>query len=212
MACVLTIASAVVGQAPKEDAPEPATTAAPQAEEGAAPAPTPAATGGDRTALNLLGQEDTKSGEGRRNENVQFNLVDTNALQELNVRLGVTATIVQEFDPEQGYFGAEMGSKSSGGLHNAAKTGGGVHGKVYWRHLNSVLTARSFFQVGAVQPARENDYGGDVALTPWEGGRLSLGGSAQDIRGQVNGNVLVPRPDERTPLTDDPARRAIVVW
>lgn len=32
-----------------------------------------------RTELNLLGKTDTASGESRRNENVQFNLVDNNA-------------------------------------------------------------------------------------------------------------------------------------
>ena len=34
-----------------------------------------------RTALNLLGQVDTASGEGRRNENVQLTLIDNNVLK-----------------------------------------------------------------------------------------------------------------------------------
>jgi hypothetical protein len=76
-----------------------------------------------RGELNLLGQADAQSGESRRNENIQFNLVDNNLLKELNVRL--------------------------------------------------------------------------------DAGR-------QQIRGQVNGNVLVPRPDERTALAADPeVRRAV---
>jgi hypothetical protein len=41
-----------------------------------------------RTQLNLLGQTDTSSGESRRNENVQFNLIDNNSLRELNLRVG----------------------------------------------------------------------------------------------------------------------------
>ena len=65
----------------------------------------------ERTSLNLLGQTDTDSGESRRNENVQFDLVNNNALKELNVRLGATATIVRQFQINQGYFGAEFGKK-----------------------------------------------------------------------------------------------------
>ncbi|MDZ7637029.1 MAG: hypothetical protein U5J83_02030 [Bryobacterales bacterium] len=33
--------------------------------------------------LNLLGNANTAAGESRRNENIQFNLVDNNALKEL---------------------------------------------------------------------------------------------------------------------------------
>jgi hypothetical protein len=54
-----------------------------------------------RTELNLLGKVDTQSGESRRNENVQFNLIDNNTRKELNSRLGTSATIVDEFRPEQ---------------------------------------------------------------------------------------------------------------
>ena len=63
-----------------------------------------------RLELNLLGQVDTAAGESRRNENVPFNLVDNNALKELNVRLGTTATIVREFSPGSNYFGSEFGN------------------------------------------------------------------------------------------------------
>ena len=45
-----------------------------------------------RTDLNILGKTDTASGEARRNENVQFNLIDNNALKDLNLRLGTSAT------------------------------------------------------------------------------------------------------------------------
>jgi hypothetical protein len=181
-----------------------------QQPETAAPKPAPET--GKRVELNLLGQVDTQSGESRRNENVQFNLIDNNALKELNVRLGTTATIVEEFDPGRNYFGAEFGNAPSPVLHVAPAQRAGFHGHLRYSHQNSVSTARSFFQVGAVQPARENDYGFSLIapLTPvrrttW----LQLDGSQQRIRGQVNGNVLVPRADERTPLTTNPATRAI---
>src|SRR5579883_2994276 len=62
-----------------------------------------------RAELNLQGVTDTSSGESRRNENIQFNPIDNNALKELNVRMGTTATIIQEFDVARNYFGAEFG-------------------------------------------------------------------------------------------------------
>jgi len=37
---------------------------------------------GKRIELNLLGKTDAAAGESRRNENIQFNLVDNNALKE----------------------------------------------------------------------------------------------------------------------------------
>ncbi len=164
-----------------------------------------------RTSLNLLGQEDTKSGEGRRNENVQFNLVDTNAAQELQQRLGVTATIVTDFEADRDYYGAEYGRPSPPPLHLPfGRSSAGVHGNLFWTHGNSVFSARSFFQVGDVQPANENRYGFRLTTPLWSGANFTVNASQQRIRGQVNGNVLVPLPGERTPLTTDPALRSIV--
>ncbi len=170
---------------------------------------------GKRIELNLLGKTDTAAGESRRNENVQFNLVDNNALKELNVRLGTTATIVREFVPERNYFGAEFGNAPAAPLHVPAATGSGaqgsgIHGNLYWSHLNSIFSARSFFQVGDVKPARENDYGFTFGAPVWRRVHLLLDGSQQKLRGSVNGNVLAPKADERTPLAADPATRAMV--
>ena len=207
---VLLICLAVVPGVSGQESPEPEEAPAEQAtaEPGQSEEANPAAL---REDLNLLGQAATDSGESRRNENVQFNAIDNNSIRELNLRLGVTATIVQELEPERGYFGSEFGAKPGGSVHTGGPAGaGGVHGSAFYRHTNSITTARSFFQVGSVQPARENEYGGDVTLPVWRGGRLSVNASAQDIRGNVNGNVLVPKADERTPLTLDPDRRAIV--
>jgi len=163
-----------------------------------------------RVEMNLLGKTDAASGESRRNENIQFNLVDNNALKELNVRLGTTATIVREFNPASGYFGAGFGNapKSSITIPNPIKRG--FHGQLYETHLNSVTSARSFFQVGGVKPARENDYGFNFGLGAWRNAKLFVEASRQKIRGSVNGNALVPMPDERTPLATDPATRDIV--
>ncbi len=163
-----------------------------------------------RTELNLLGKTDTDTGESRRNENIQFNLVDNNALKELNVRLGTTATIVREFLPGSNYFGAEFGNTPAPVLSVPAALKPAHHGSLHIAHLNSVFSARSFFQVGDVKPARENDYGLTVNSPLWKGASIFVEGSQQKLRGSVNGNVLVPKAEERTPLTTDPATRAMV--
>lgn len=182
-----------------------------QQEEPKAQQPPPdSADSRKRVELNLLGKVDAGAGESRRNENIQFNLVDNNALKELNVRLGATATLIEQFAPDRGYYGAEYGNAPSSPIRLAPAARAGWHGSLYENHQNSIFSARSFFQVGNVKPARENRYGFTTGLSPWKGGYLGLQGRQEKLRGNVNGNVLVPEPDERTPLTDDPARRAII--
>jgi hypothetical protein len=160
--------------------------------------------------LNLLGQANTSQGESRRNENIQFNLVDNNALKELNVRLGAVVTLFNEFSPERRHYGAEYGVAPASLIHLPFAKPRPWHGEAHFSHLNSVTTARTFFQVGDVQPARENEYGFRFALLLWRGANLSLDAGQRKIRGQVNGNVLAPSIEERTPLATDPAVRAIV--
>jgi hypothetical protein len=57
------------------------------------------------------------AGESRGNENIQFNLIDNNALKDLNIRLGTNATIVTEFQPERKYFGTEFGRSPGSLIH-----------------------------------------------------------------------------------------------
>ena len=163
-----------------------------------------------RTALNLLGQVDSASGESRRNENVSISLIDNNVLKELNIRLGTTATLIDQFEAARGYFGSELGADPSTPLHLLPSTASGVHGSLYWSHDNSVFRARSFFQVGKVQPARDNDYGLSFSAPLWRGAYFTLNASQQRLRGNVNGNILVPAANERTPLATDPDVRAFV--
>jgi hypothetical protein len=165
--------------------------------EGAGNAP-------DRTDLNLLGQTDASAGESRRNENVRITLVDNAVERELNERLGASATIVKEFRVESSYFGSEVGAAPSFTLHQNHQATSGFHGRIYETHDNSVFRARSFFQVGSVKPARSNDYGFQVLIPLSRPVNLSIDGSQKRVRGNVNGNVLVPRADERTPLERDP--------
>ncbi len=164
----------------------------------------------DRTRLNIRGTTDTAAGESRRNENINFNPIDNNALRDLNLRIGVSATVVQEFQPQDRYFSSEYGTPPQSPIHLRLAPVSAVHGSVYETHSNSVFSARSFFQVGGVKPARENNYGFNLGAPLGGGFRLLLDGAQQKARGSVNGNVLVPNANERTPLTDDPEVRPIV--
>jgi hypothetical protein len=163
-----------------------------------------------RTQLNLLGQTDASSGESRRNENVQFNLIDNNSLRELNLRVGTTATLVPEFSAARSYFGSEYGNPPAPLVHLPSAKIGRLHGSLFETHNNSIFSARSFFQVGGVKPARENHYGFNLGVPLTTRTYLLLEATEQKVRGVVNGNVLVPKADERTPLATDPALRRIV--
>ncbi len=164
----------------------------------------------ERTALNLLGQTDAKSGESRRNENIQFNLIDNNAQKELNIRLGVSATLVQSFEVNRNYFGSEYGTPPTAPLALPPAFKNAWHGFAQWGHQNSLLSARAFFQVGGVQPARENEASFQAGGPLTKRTSLFVDGTLKRIRGQVNGNVLIPKADERIPLATDPAVRAYV--
>ena len=178
--------------------------------EAAAPA-TGAPENARRIELNLLGKTDTAAGESRRNENIQFNLVDNNALKELNVRLGATATIIPVFLPERGYFSSEFGNPPGAILHVPRRQTAPASTAASSKHTATAFSsARSFFQVGGVKPAHDNDYGFNLTAPVWRGADVLLEGSQDRMRGSVNGNVLVPLAGERTPLTTDPATRAIV--
>jgi hypothetical protein len=163
-----------------------------------------------RASLNLLGVTDASKGEARRNENVSISLIDNNVAKEINTRMGATATVVQEFRADRSYFGAEYGIDPKAPLHPAAAAAQAVHGNLNWMHNNSLTSARSFFQVGSVQPARTNDYGFTLGSRLWSGSHFTINGNQRKVRGQVNGNILVPTANERVPLTTNPADRAVV--
>lgn len=146
-----------------------------------------------RIELNLLGTTDVSAGESRRNENVPFNLVDNNALKELNVRLGTTATIIREFLADRSYFGAEFGNVPAPALHVPATPAPGIpgrafHGTFYPSHLNSVFSARSFFQVGGVKPSRSHKL-----LTMWYRNRAHAVAGVERTTATINQRR--PNPD-----------------
>ena len=178
---------------------------APQVASGPPQAPRPALETPERPPeLNLLGKTNTNSGESRRNENVAITLLDNNALKENNKRLGTTATIVTEFRSDARFYGAEYGNAPVGSIHLSSpgnpKT---IRGSAFWSHNNSIFSARSFFQVGGVRPARDNQFGVRLLVPITTRTYLSFDGSRQMQRGFVNGNIQVPRADERSCLSND---------
>ena len=158
----------------------------------------------------LMGEVNIETGASLRNENIQVNRVDNNAIRELNMRLGPTATIVKNFKIDQGYFGAEYGNTRTSPIHAHPQPYRKAHGDLFWTHSNSIFSARSFFQVGAVKPDRANFYGGSLMFPLEKTMFLTLEASQNKIRGNVNGNVLILLPEERTPLTQDPELASIV--
>ncbi|MCS7314809.1 MAG: hypothetical protein RMI94_00830 [Bryobacterales bacterium] len=147
----------------------------------------------------------------QRNENIQVHRIDNDAIKEANIRLGTNVTPVTEAPSESSYFAAEHGRPpvrppllGSRVLLNRWR------GELFEWHQNSVFNARTFFQVGPVQPSLRNHYGLRATGGAGRAGNLSLAASQRKIRGMVNGNVLVPLPEERTPLATDPAVRALI--
>ena len=197
---ILIMLCAFVGMAQNPSAPKPAEKIG-DAETKDAP---------KRSDVNVLGKTDSASGESRRNENVQFNLIDNNSLKESNLRLGTTATITSEFAVDKNYYGSEFGTAPKASVTIPANIKAGMHGELRYSHVNSVFNARSFFQVGPVKPSRENEYGFNFGSNLWRNTKLFVDAGQTKIRGSVNGNVLVPKPDERTPLTTDPAAYAFI--
>jgi len=147
----------------------------------------------------------------RRNENIQVNRIDNDVIKEAYVRLGDTVTIVSEPPVEGNHYATEHGRppgdtpflRSPSLLRQ-------WHGELFQWHQNSVFNARTFFQVGPVQPSHRNSYGGRFTGSLGKFGAFTANASQRKIRGMVNGNVLAPLAWERTPLATDPAVRAVV--
>ena len=92
------------------------------------------------------------------------------------------------------------------------------------RHLTSLaFTARSFgptttvgsphglsFRSAKSSPPARTTTGFSAGMPLWAGAALSVDASQRKVRGQVNGNVLVPTLAERIPRTNDPATRAVI--
>lgn len=147
----------------------------------------------------------------QRNENVAVWAIDNNSVKEANIRVGTRATVSQFTSIESTHYAAEHGQTPSDPLIlPSVAVRPEWHADLFANHQNSVFNARTFFQVGSVLPSRRNHYGFRASGNAGPFGYLTVTGFGRKIRGMVNGNVLVPLPDERTPLTTDPAAREIV--
>jgi hypothetical protein len=146
-----------------------------------------------------------------RNENVAVYLIDTNAAKEAAIRAGSQVALVTEATVEANHFAADQGRPTVGGFtFNPPARPNGWHGELYYRHQNSVFNARTFFQVGGVQPGRQNAFGGRATGGLGKAGFVTVNLGERKVRGMVNGNVLVPLVSERTSTSPDPAVRAVV--
>jgi hypothetical protein len=147
----------------------------------------------------------------RRNENVQVNRIDNDALKESNIRLGDNVTIVPHPPVETNHWGTEHGrAPGEAVVMRAQPTARDWHGEFFESLQNSIFNARTFFQAGGVLPSRQNSYGLRFG-GPVKGlGTFTGNFSQRKVRGMVNGNVLVPLATERTSTAQDPAVRRVV--
>lgn len=137
--------------------------------------------------------------------------IDTDGMKEANIRLGGTYVIVPQTPSEASVYTAEHGRPASELIVlRPTSPVSGFHGELFAIHQNSIFNARTFFQVGGVKPSRQNNYGGRFTTEVKGLGFLTGTFANRKIRGMVNGNVLVPLADERTPTTNDPALRALI--
>jgi hypothetical protein len=152
-----------------------------------------------------------EKGAAERNENVWVSKLDNESLKAEVSRLGSDISIVTAAPVEKNFYAAEHGRPASEVLTLAPfKATSGWHGELFESHRNSVFNARTFFQVGSVMPSRLNQYGARASGAIRGIGNLMISFGQRQVGGAVNGNALVPLPSERTPLTTDPATRAIV--
>ncbi|MBI3698724.1 MAG: TonB-dependent receptor [Acidobacteria bacterium] len=161
------------------------------------------------SAKPLPETETVSTGASKRNENTFISRIDTGVLKDLNVRLGDWVTIVEPA-VDRGQYATEHGRPPTELLYHKPTPLSRWHGNAFEAHQNSVFNARTFFQVGPVQPSHQNSYGASAGGRLDENNGLSVEFGQSKIRGMVNGNVLVPLPSEHTPLATEPRLRAIV--
>ncbi len=132
--------------------------------------------------------------------------------QRLMIERGADPQYTAEFLPERNYFGVEYGAplREFAPLSRrslAPRWSYSVQQAVEY----SALNARSFFNVGPLPSSSKNYYqfaaGGPVLRD-----RLALLAQYGRLResGETNGNVQVPRAEERAPLAADPRARALL--
>jgi hypothetical protein len=163
------------------------------------------------TSENPQEPEENLEAAAQRNENVPVFQLDTNEKKELNKRLGTSTSIITELEIENGYYASELGEATSSPLAiESSDQYDSWRGELFGYHQNSVFNSRAFFQVGPVQPSRQNEYGFILTGPLGRIGDVTGDFSQLKVRGMVNGNVLVPLETERTPLATDPEVRQVI--
>jgi hypothetical protein len=155
--------------------------------------------------------EEPQEAGARRNQNIQVNLVDNQALNEALGRQGAQVNPITEFSAVRGNYAVALGGIGRDPQIVRGDRQSAYHGEIYETHNNNVLNARTFFQVGSVLPSRKNQYGFRIG-GPMGSDKLSFVWTGEETResGFVNGNVRVPLASERTALAEDPELRTLI--
>ena len=162
--------------------------------------------------LPALDQQ-TAGSNDEGNPNIFVYRIDLNALRKrLTAVRGPDTQYIPEFQADQNYFGAEFGPPLREFIPLSRRpVASGWNSSISELFEHSVLNARPFFNVGPLRPSRFNQYQAST------GGPLIFNKLSATARfgklynsGEVNGNVQVPKLNERTPLSDDPRVNQIV--
>ncbi len=161
----------------------------------------------ERTTL----REAAERGVGQRNPNIFVRRVGLSGLRDPLRRQGIEPAVLH-FDAAINNHGVDV-SAPLRQIHfvRSQDINNSYHGSLYASHQNSALNARPFFNVGPLRSSKRNRFGmnlGGPLLTD----RVSFYTRLDFVResGFVNGNIRVPLPNERTPLTPDPETANIV--
>src|SRR5262245_7713941 len=98
----------------------------------------------------------------QRNQNIQINLIDNNALNERLGREGILPVPERDFTAVKSDYSSEFGGMGRNIDIVSPDKRNRYHGEVYDFLQNNVFNARTFFQVGSVQKSIRNQYGFNV--------------------------------------------------
>ncbi|NWG13377.1 MAG: TonB-dependent receptor [Acidobacteria bacterium] len=151
-------------------------------------------------------------GAEERNPNYFISKIDLHVVRE-TLRRSVIHPLAIEFDAAHPSYGAEFGvALRQLPLITPGERRPAFRHSIYASHQNSALNALPFFNIGPLRPSRRNQFGAS------SNGRL-LGRNLFYMveldclkeSGYVNGNVRIPRVDERVPRAADETTNRIIL-
>jgi hypothetical protein len=151
-------------------------------------------------------------GAEERNPNYFISKIDMHVVRE-TLRRSVIHPLAIEFNAAEPSYGAEFGVPLRQlSLIRPGNRQPAFHHSLYESHQNSTLNARPFFNIGPLRPSRRNQFGASSS-GPLPGRNLfyTVGFDYLRESGYVNGNVRIPRLDERTPNSGDAATDRIIL-